>query len=34
MKFYPDAGHGSGPGVADDWPQVSREWLARRLKRP
>lgn len=34
MKFYPDAGHGSGPGLSDDWPKVSREWLAKRLKSP
>lgn len=34
IKFYPEAGHGSGPGLADDWPKVSREWLAGRLKAP
>jgi cephalosporin-C deacetylase len=34
IKFYPEAGHGTGPGLVDDWPNVSREWLARRLKSP
>ena len=34
IKFYPEAGHGSGPGLSDDWPKVSREWLSRRLKAP
>jgi cephalosporin-C deacetylase len=32
IKFYPEAGHGNGPGLADDWPKVSRDWLAQRLK--
>lgn len=32
IKFYAEAGHGSGPGLSDDWPKVSREWLAQRLK--
>jgi cephalosporin-C deacetylase len=32
IKFYPEAGHGSGPGMSDDWPKSSRDWLAQRLK--
>jgi cephalosporin-C deacetylase len=31
IRFYPEAGHGSGPGLSDDWPRVSRDWLARRV---
>lgn len=32
IKYYPDGNHGGGPGLSDDWPKVSREWLAQRLK--
>lgn len=32
MKYYPEATHGGGPGLKDDWPGYSREWLGKRLK--
>ena len=32
MKHYPEGTHGGGPGVKDDWPVVSREWLQKRLE--
>jgi cephalosporin-C deacetylase len=31
IRYYPEAKHGSGPGLSDDWPAYSRAWLARRI---
>jgi cephalosporin-C deacetylase len=31
IRYYPEARHGSGPGLSDDWPAYSRGWLLKRL---
>ncbi len=32
MKYYPEATHGGGPGLKDEWPAATREWFAARLR--
>jgi cephalosporin-C deacetylase len=31
IRYYPDATHGGGPGLSDDWPAFSRAWLLERF---
>jgi cephalosporin-C deacetylase len=31
IRYYPEAKHGSGPGLSDDWPAYSRAWLLKRI---
>jgi cephalosporin-C deacetylase len=31
IRYYPEARHGSGPGLSDDWPAYSRRWLMKRI---
>lgn len=31
IRYYPEAKHGSGPGLSDDWPAYSRAWMAKRI---
>lgn len=32
MKYYPEGTHAGGPGLRDDWPRVSADWLLQRLQ--
>jgi cephalosporin-C deacetylase len=31
VRYNPEARHGSGPGLSDDWPKSSRAWLMKRI---
>jgi hypothetical protein len=31
IRYYPEAKHGNGPGLSDDWPAYSRAWLLKRI---
>jgi cephalosporin-C deacetylase len=31
IRYYPEARHGSGPGLSDEWPAYSRAWLLKRM---
>jgi cephalosporin-C deacetylase len=31
IRYYPEAKHGSGPGLSDEWPEYSRTWMRKRI---
>jgi cephalosporin-C deacetylase len=31
IRYYPEAKHGSGPGLSDAWPAYSRAWMMKRI---
>jgi cephalosporin-C deacetylase len=31
IRYYPEAKHGSGPGLSDEWSAYSRAWLLKRM---
>jgi cephalosporin-C deacetylase len=31
IRYYPEARHGSGPGLSEEWPAYSRAWLLERM---